>query len=317
MYDAIKQGIQKQRLIVICGPTGCGKTEVAVRLCERLGGEIISCDSRKVYRYLDIGTSKPKEEFQQRVRFHLLDIIDPDEEFTVHDYMELAEQAIEEIITRGKLPFLVGGSGLYLRAVTKGLFSAPKGDRGIRRRLEKEAEEIGASGLYKRLCQVDMVAAKRIGQKDVRRIIRALQVYEETGRPISSLQKEWRQPPRRNPVTIGLIRDRIELYERINARVDRMIQDGLVDEVKRLIKMGYKRSLRSFEGLGYRQIMDYLTGIGSLGDAVEEIKKVSRHYAKRQITWFKKEEGIRWFHPDDFSAILLFIEKELQEGVNN
>ena len=282
-------------LIVIVGPTAVGKTRLAVRLCKELEGEIVSADSRQVYRYMDIGTAKPSEEERRRVPHHLIDIVDPDEGFTLVQYQDLAYRAIDGVIRRGKVPFLVGGTGLYIKAVTEG-FTIPrvKPDPELRRRLHREAAERGSDALYARLQTVDHLAAAKIAPHNLRRVIRALEVYEETGAPISHWQRK--EPPPYRILWIGLTMPRAELYRRIDRRVDRMIEQGLEDEVKSLVEKGYNYDLPSMSGLGYCQIGMYLRGEVELEEAVRLIKRDTRRFVRHQYNWFRlDDERIHWF----------------------
>jgi tRNA dimethylallyltransferase len=287
--------MRKKPLIVIVGPTGVGKTLIAIRLCEDFGGEVVSADSRQIYRYMDIGTAKPTKDERKRVPHHLVDIIFPDEDFSLARYQDMAYAAIEGILTRGKLPFLVGGTGQYVRAVVEG-WSIPHvpPDEKLRAALLKEAELKGIEALHARLKGIDPVAAAKIDPRNIRRVIRALEVYLKTGRPISELQ--GKSPPPYNVLQIGLTMERKELYRRIDERVDKMIESGLVEEVKRLIERGYSLSLPSMSGLGYRQIGLYLLGEIGLEEAIRLIKRDTRRFVHHQYNWFRlSDERIHWF----------------------
>jgi len=302
-------------LIVIVGPTAVGKTRLAVRLCEELGGEIISADSRQVYRYMDIGTAKPSEEERRRVSHHLIDIVDPDEGFTLAQYQDLAYGAIDDVIRRGKVPFLVGGTGLYIKAVTEG-FAIPRVEPNpdLRRRLYREAAEMGRDVLYARLQAVDPIAAAKIAPRNLRRVIRALEVYEETGAPISHWQRK--EPPPYRILWIGLTMPRAELYRRIDRRVDRMIERGLVDEVKSLVERGYSYDLPSMSGLGYRQIGMYLRGEIDLPTAIQLVKRDTRRFVRHQYNWFRlNDERIHWFDvtSDPYDEIATLIASFLKQ----
>jgi tRNA dimethylallyltransferase len=282
-------------LVVIVGPTGVGKTAVAIEVAEAAGGEIVSADSRQVYRGMDIGTAKPMPEERRRVAHHLIDVVNPDEPFTLAEYQRLAYAAIDDIAARGKLPLLVGGTGLYVRTVTEGLAipHVPPNPE-LRARLRREAEEIGAVSLHARLQRVDPIAASRIDPRNVRRVIRALEVYEATGAPISHWQRT--QPPSYHLLRIGLTMERAELYRRIDARIDAMMAAGLVDEVRGLVARGYSYDLPSMSGLGYQQIGEYLRGEVDLAEAVRRIKSHTRRFVRHQYTWFRLDDmSIRWF----------------------
>jgi tRNA dimethylallyltransferase len=284
-------------LLVILGPTGVGKTEIALRIAEELRGEIISCDSRKVYRLLDIGTAKPSEEEREKIPHHLIDIVaDPGEEFSVADFKREAERKISQIQKRGKLPILAGGSPLYIKAVVDGLFPGPGKNPDLRKRLAEEAKNLGDEHLYERLKEVDPSQAEKVHPHDLKRVIRALEVFELTGKPISYHQQfsTISHQPLANIIMIGLRRKREELYKRINSRVDKMLKAGLVEEVKGLLKKGYPESLNSLQGLGYKQVIGYLKGRYSLEEAVRLLKRDTRRFAKRQMTWFRKDTRITW-----------------------
>lgn len=298
-------------LIVIAGPTGVGKTELVHWLAQKLNGEIISADSRQVYRYMDIGTAKPNKSLQNELLYHLIDVVNPDEDFTVADFKEKTEEIIEQVHHREKLPFLVGGTGLYIKAITQGLFPSPSPSPAIRQELQIQAREFGSRYLYDKLCQVDKEKAKKLNPNDTRRIIRSLEVFYQTGTPISQLQKHKTQRKDYNLMMICLNKDRDKLYRQINERVDKMVKEGLVDEVKSLLKMGYNENLISMEAVGYKQIISYLGGNYDLDEAIEIIKKETRNFAKRQLTWFRAEKRFTWFDPEDKDRIYEFIKYEL------
>lgn len=287
----------EKRIVAIAGPTAVGKTAVAIHLAERLGGEIVSADSVQVYRYLDIGTAKPTAEEQRRVRHHLIDICDPEENYTVADYQKDARRVICGLWEKKIQPVLVGGSGLYLRAVLQNYaFSAAGADKKIRESLWQMAEQLGSAALHERLRQVDPVSAERIHPNDTKRIIRALEVYEISREPLSRQAIETvRSPePEEKSYLFGLNMPREELYRRIEERVDRMMEAGLVKEVQGLLERGYNPDCKALQSLGYRQIVDYLAGRYDLASAVETIKRETRRFAKRQLTWFRREKNIIW-----------------------
>lgn len=282
-----------QPLIVILGPTATGKTEVGILLAERLDGEIISADSSAVYRGLDIGSAKPSPEEQQRVRFHLIDVADPDEVFTAARFRELALQAIDAIRQRGKRVLIVGGTGLYLRVLLHGFSLAPPpADPEVRARWKAEVERVGAPALHERLKQIDPIAAARIHPNDAVRITRAFEVYEMTGVPISQWQQhaEAEMPA----IKIGLTMPREQLYQRIDQRVDQMIARGMLQEVQNLLQKGYNPEQPALKGLGYRHLIGYIQGRIGWDEAVRLWKRDTRRFAKRQMTWFRKEPGVRW-----------------------
>ncbi len=285
-----------ERLLAIVGPTGTGKTEVGVVLAEALGGEIVSADSMQVYRGMDIGTAKPTAEQRARAPHHLIDIIDPDEPFSVADYQRRADAALEDIWRRGRQPILVGGSGLYVRAVLDEMdFSMVPPDPELRRRLTAEARSVGSRSLHERLAQVDPEAAARIHPNDEKRIIRALEVAEGMGGSMSRPQELDRgKAARYNTSQFGLTLPREELYRRIDARVERMMEEGLLEEVKGLLRRGYGGELAAMKGLGYAQLPPCLQGETSLAEAVRRLKRDTRRFAKRQLTWFRADPRIEW-----------------------
>lgn len=286
----------RDALIVICGPTAVGKTAAAIAVAERLGGEIVCADSRTIYRGMDIGTAKPTPAQQARVVHHLLDIANPDQVVTLATYRELAMAAITQIRANGRVPILTGGTGLYIRAAVDG-FTIPQvaPDPQLRTRLETEERE-GPGALHGRLQRVDPTAAARIHPRNVRRLIRALEVYQHTGRPISVQQQ---RDPIGTAVQVGLSMDRVALYRRIDTRVDEQLAAGLVDEVQGLLARGYSPALPAMEGLGYKEIIGYLQGTASLEDAAHRLKRNTRRYAKRQFTWFRRDDRIRWIDVEE------------------
>lgn len=293
-------------LVAIVGPTAVGKTDVSLEVACRLGAEIVSCDSMQVYRYMDIGTAKPSPSERLRVPHHLIDVVDPGETFNVARFQELAQAAIDDISARGRVPLLVGGTGLYVRAIIDGfLFPWEGASPEIRRKLEEEADAHGAPALHARLEEVDPAAARRIHPNDARRIVRALEVHETTGQPISEM---WRRGGGRKMrvdrlVIIGLVRDRAAIYERIDRRCDAMIEQGLVDETRGLLERGYERALTAGQALGYKEIVEHLQGRCALADAIEAIKRNTRRYAKRQLTWFRADPRIEWIDLGTPSAV--------------
>ncbi len=283
--------MQHQPLIAILGPTAVGKSALAIQLAQEFSGEIVSADSRTIYRGMDIGTAKPTRDEQRSVPHHLIDVVEPDETFTLADYQQRAYATIDAIHARGKIPLLVGGTGLYVRAVLEGL-SIPRVEPNPARRAELERED--AAMLYARLQQLDPCAANRIDPRNKRRVIRALEVCEGAGKPISELQT--RAAPNYRTLRIGLTMPRGQLYDRINARVDAMIANGLIDEVRGLIARGYSVDLPSMSGLGYRQIVAYLNGTTSMDEAVRVLKRDTRRFVHHQYTWFRLDDPrIRWF----------------------
>jgi len=286
---------QRSPLIVIVGPTAVGKTSLALRLGQTLDAEVVSADSRQVYRGMDIGTAKPTLEERRLVPHHLIDVVDPDEPFGLAQYQTMAYAAISDVLARGRLPLLVGGSGQYVRAVVEG-WGIPRvpPDQELRDELYRQAEAQGSEALHARLSALDPVAAERIDPRNVRRVVRALEVCLCTGERISDLQR--RHPPPYRILQIGLTMPRPSLYRRIDERVDRMLAAGLVAEVQSLVARGYDYELPSMSGLGYRQIGAYLRGEISLDEAVHLIKRETRRFVRQQYNWFRlDDERIRWF----------------------
>ena len=279
------------RLLAVVGPTGVGKSRLALHLAQAFDGEIVSADSRQLYRYMDIGTAKPTREELSLVPHHLIDIVNPDEDFSLAQYQQLADEAIADIQKRGKRAILVGGSGLYVWAVLEG-WKIPKVAPDLK--LRRSLEEVGKDELYAELAKVDPVAAQRIDPGNVRRIIRALEVYKGAEVPISRLQLKAK--PLSNTLIIGLTADRAELYRRIDLRVDEMIKLGLVDEVKGLVDKGYNFSLPAMSGIGYKQIGMYLRGELTLAAAIQQIKFETHRLVRHQYSWFRlKDDRIGWF----------------------
>ncbi|MBI2980083.1 MAG: tRNA (adenosine(37)-N6)-dimethylallyltransferase MiaA [Chloroflexi bacterium] len=286
-------------LVAIVGPTATGKSQQAVHLAQQFNGEIVSADSRQVYCHMDIGTAKPGREEQSLVPHHLIDIVNPDEDFSLAQYQQLAYRAIADIQRRNKLPLLVGGSGLYVWAVLEG-WEIPRviPDPEFRRSLEKRATNEGTDALYQELVAVDPVAAESIDRRNVRRLIRAIEVSRSAGAHFSRLQRK--QAPPFNTLIIGLTADRTELYHRIDLRVDKMLEQGLVEEVKRLMNMGYDLSLPAMSGIGYKQIGLFLRGELSLAEATQQIKYETHRFVRHQYSWFRlKDDRIRWFDIKD------------------
>lgn len=282
-------------VVAIVGPTGIGKSRLALHLAGIYHGEIISGDSRQIYRYMDIGTAKLSPDELSRVPHHLIGIIDPDEDFSLAQYQNLAYQAIDSIQQRELLPFLVGGSGLYVKSVLEG-WRIPQvsPDENFRYNMEQKAIESGIDTLYQELVNIDPDAAKKIDRRNVRRIIRALEVHAKTREPYSRLGSK--EAPDFNTFIIGLTLDRTELYDIVDRRVDSMIERGLVDEVENLIKMGYDFTLPSMSGIGYRQIGQYLNGETTIEEAVQKIKTETHRFIRQQYAWFRlKDDRIHWF----------------------
>ena len=306
-------GYVKPNVIVICGPTASGKTAVAVDLAGSFAGEIISADSMQIYRFMNIGTAKPTPDEQSRVPHHMIDIVDPDELFDAEQFAKMAHKKILNLHQKGTPPFVVGGTGFYIKALVNGLFKAEATDLEVRTRLKKEAEIYGSHILHKRLRDCDPDAATSIHPNDAFRIIRALEVYELTGKTISEWHRAHRFADRPFRVLkIGLCMDREILYCRIDQRVDDMVRAGLVDEVKRLLGMGYAADLRSLRAIGYRHMVDFIEGRFSWDEALRTFKRDTRRYAKRQMTWFTADSEIEWTEPDQLNNVKQIIKKFLQ-----
>ena len=283
------------RLLCLLGPTAVGKTEIAIQLTQHLNAEIVSVDSRQIYRQMDIGTAKPTPEEQQAARHHLIDCVDISQPFSVADYQSLADRAIADIQNRCKQVLLVGGAGLYFRTVIDGLFEGPGADPSLRDRLEQEAAQLGVDALHKRLRACDPESAERIHPNNVVRVIRALEVYELTGTPMSEHQQQWRLGKQRYPfIAFCLTVPRALLYRRIEQRVDVMLANGLIAEVESLLAAGYARDTVALRSFGYKELIKYLDGKCTYVEAVEQLKQNTRRFAKRQLTWFRKDTRIEW-----------------------
>ncbi len=302
-----------KHLILILGPTGVGKSATALALAAAFGGEIINCDSMQVYQGFDIGTDKPSPEDRQKVPHHLLDIVDSFTQFTAADFAARALEAIKAILERKRIPFVVGGTGLYFKALLDGLFPGPGRDPIVRGRLEGEAAQIGLEALWKRLEAVDPAYAGKIGRHDRIRIIRALEVYALTGTPMSvHFCRTKSRLENLHVLKIGLRLPREELYRRIEARVDRMFQAGLVQETQKLLAAGEDEQRPPFRALGYKYVLKLIRSEISLEEAVALTKIDTRHYAKRQMTWFNKMKDINWFPPQDLPGMISLLEKTLE-----
>jgi tRNA dimethylallyltransferase len=306
--------IDRTLLVVIVGPTGVGKTALAIRLARTLDGEIVSADSRQIYCGMDIGTAKPSVAERAEVRHHLIDIVDPGEMFSLTEFQKRAYAAIDDIVRRGRLPFLVGGTGQYVRAVVEG-WKIPhvRPDPDLRARLHAEAEHGGPRALYDRLLVLDPAAADLIDERNVRRVVRAIEVCLKTGRPFS--EQRGKQPPPYAVLQLGLTLEREVLYQRIDARIESMMRTGLVDEVKGLLGQGYGWGLPAMSSLGYLQLKGYLEGTLSLEEAVALIKKETRRFIRHQSNWFRPSDaGIRWLDAaeDPYPVALEHIQAALQ-----
>lgn len=292
----------KKPLIVLTGPTAVGKTKLSIALAKAVNGEIISADSMQVYKYMDIGSAKIREEEMQGIRHYLVDELLPEEEFHIVRFQQMAKAAMEEIYAKGKIPILVGGTGFYIQAVTRDIdFTEAEQDDGYRKELEVLASEKGNEYLHRMLEEVDPKSAEEIHANNVKRVIRALEFYHQNHTPISSHNQE--QKEHTSPYNLAyfvLNAPRELLYERIDKRVDEMLEEGLVDEVRRLKEMGYHKGMVSMQGLGYKEILSYLEGKYPLEEAVRILKRDTRHFAKRQLTWFRREPEVIWVNKDEF-----------------
>jgi tRNA dimethylallyltransferase len=293
----------KPKVISVTGPTCTGKSAVSVLLAERFNGEIINCDSMQVYKYFDIGTAKPDQDTRKRVPHHLVDIVEPQEEFNAACFVETADHAIDTIQARRKIPILVGGTGLYLRALIYGLFKADK-DADLRVKLQEEYSE-DPLRFYERLKETDHAYAMRISFKDKIRVVRAMEIFFLTGKKVSELEKDHGfKEPRYDILKIGLKKEKDDLYAKINDRVNDMFTQGWIEEVKNILSMGVNDTVKPFSSIGYREILLNIKGFIQYKDMVKDIQKHTRHYAKRQFTWFAKEKDMDWFeYPEDLEGI--------------
>ena len=297
---------------MLIGPTAVGKTKMSIELAKAFNGEIISGDSMQIYRKMDIGTAKIKPLEMEGIPHHLIDIKDPEESFSVAQFQELVRKEITDISLRGKVPMIVGGTGLYIQSVLYDYqFSAAPSDDEYRIYLEKLAQEKGNLFLHNQLMNIDQVSGKRIHPNNIRRVIRALEVYHCTGKTVTDLQNIQKPQVLYDAAFIGLSMEREKLYERINHRVDLMVEEGLVQEVKNLHKMGL-RNCQSIQGIGYKEIYDYLDGNTTIEEAIHQLKQNSRRYAKRQLTWFRNKMDVEWFDMTEAFTTVLF-QKKLDE----
>ncbi len=285
----------KSKILAIAGPTASGKTALSIEMAKRYNGEIVSCDSMQIYKYMNIGTAKPTQEEMNGIPHYMIDEISPDESFSVVEYAKRARQYIDDIISRGKLPVLVGGTGLYLDSVINNTkFSESGGDEGYRNELYALAEKEGNGAVHALLEEIDKESAEKIHENNLRRVIRALEIYKTTGKTMTEVNLESVQEPLYDSLIIGLDVERQMLYERINRRVDIMLEEGLLKEVEEICRMGIDKNTTAMQAIGYKELILYFEGHISLEDAVEKIKQESRRYAKRQMTWLRKNEKINW-----------------------
>jgi tRNA dimethylallyltransferase len=298
-------GEGRKRIVVVTGPTATGKTSLAVDLALALDGEVVNADSMQVYRGMDVGTAKPSEEEMRGIPHHLLDVVDPDQPFNAARYRELAAPAVEEIVGAGRACFVVGGTGLYIRALLGGLFDCPEASPAVRARLNHAWEEEGGEALHERLQSLDPEAARRVHPNDRVRVLRALEVIELTGRPFSALAADHHfQEGAFDAFKVCLQMPRERLYERIDARSRAMMEGGLLEETRHLIEKGYSRELKPMQAIGYRHAAACLDGAWGRKEAVERLQADTRRYAKRQMTWFRGESNIHWHDPGDRDLML-------------
>lgn len=292
----------KEPLVILTGPTAVGKTKLSIALAKAVGGEIISADSMQVYRHMDIGSAKIRPEEMQGVPHYLVDVLEPSEEFHVVRFQQMAKQAMEEIRSRGHIPILVGGTGFYIQAIVGDIDFTENEASPYRKELEQAAAEKGASYLHGELRKVDPESAESIHENNVKRVIRALEFYRMTGKKISEHNEEQRE--KTSPYNFAyfvLNDDRAKLYDRIERRIDEMMEEGLVAEVEHLKEMGCRRGMVSMQGLGYKEILAYLDGECTLEEAVDILKRDTRHFAKRQLTWFRRERDVIWMNKEDYA----------------
>ncbi|HOB20931.1 MAG TPA: tRNA (adenosine(37)-N6)-dimethylallyltransferase MiaA [Candidatus Atribacteria bacterium] len=311
--------MSKIPLVIITGPTAVGKTDLAIRTALELNSEIVSADSMQIYRYMNIGTAKPSLEERQGIAHHMIDIVDPDEEYSVARYQVEARETIEQIYRKGKIPILTGGTGLYINSVIMPMdFTEAAEDPQYREELRLLAAEKGNEYVHQMLVNIDPETAAKLHPNDIRRVIRALEVFYLTGRRMSDYRQDFANiESQYDIVYLGLNMNRDDLYERINKRVDKMIDSGLLDEVRNLMEMGYTKNLISMQGLGYKEMIRYLEGQCTLDESIEVLKRDTRRYAKRQLTWFRRDKRIEWLDLDNLTNrdrlcwIMLHIRKRL------
>ncbi len=305
---------EKSKIVVICGPTGIGKTAVSLEIADQFCGEIIGADSMQIYRYMDIGTAKPTRDERARIPHHMIDLINPDESMDVARFTILARQEISRLFEKAVTPFVVGGTGLYIKGLVHGLFRAKFRSSSVRRQMEEEAALYGVGALHRQLKISDPEAADKIHPNDRYRIIRALEVFETTGKTITQHHREHQFSDRPFEVLkIGLRMDREDLYHRINNRCDAMINGGLVDEVKRLLQMGYTKDLKSMQAIGYRHIIDFMNDHMSWDESLHTFRRDTRRYAKRQLTWFKADTETVWIDPGQVGDVQILVKRFLQD----
>ncbi len=293
----------QNKVLLIVGPTAAGKTKLSLKLAEKMKRvEIVSADSRQVYKLMDIGTAKPTLDELEKVPHHFIDIIFPDQHYSAGKFGREARQTINQLRDQGKFPIVVGGSGLYVRALVDGFFEKQLSDPIIKKQLKQAIKEKGVEPFYEKLAQIDPRSAAKIHPNDAHRIVRALEVYQISGLPISELQKQQSVKANFIPVFVGLNKNRDQLYSIIEKRVEAMLSSGLIEEVESLLKTGHDSQLNSMQTVGYREVIEYLNGNLSYDEMVDLIKKRTRNYAKRQLTWFRKDKRIKWYNLDRFDS---------------
>ncbi len=288
-------GSKRMKVHIIVGPTAVGKTALSLLIAEKRPIEVISADSRQIYRYMDIGTAKVSSEIRRQIPHHFIDICTPDAYYSAGMFGKQARQTVEEIVSRGNIPLVVGGSGLYIRALVDGIFELEARDETVRRQLERRLQNEGLPALYRELHKVDPTYAAKISANDRQRILRSLEVFYVTGKPFSAWHEQKTEPAPFEAVFWGLTAERAALYRRINDRVLRMLQEGLEEEVRHLLEMGYSPQLNALNTVGYKEVIEYLDGIFSRETMIELIQRNSRRYAKRQLTWFRADKRIAWY----------------------
>ena len=305
-------------IVCLAGPTASGKTALAVELAKDLNGEVVSCDSMQVYRRMDIGTAKPSPEEMQGIPHHMIDVAEPDEDFSVSRYCAMAAPIVDDIVARGKTAIIAGGTGLYMDSLIRGNDFAPFPSTGVREKLEAEADEVGLPAMLTRLREIDPDTADRVF--DRKRILRALEVYLETGETITEHNRKTRLiPPKYTPLWLGLdFADRGELYRRIDRRVDIMLEMGLMEEIRSLLDSGIPEKCTAMQAIGYKEFVNALEGKETVRQAAEEVKKASRHYAKRQLTWFRRNPAVHWLvrSGDDSREILASARQIIRDSDN-
>lgn len=301
----------KPKVVVIVGPTASGKTAVSIELAKKINGEIISADSMQIYKYMDIGTAKPTLDEKQGIKHYMLDVVMPDETFNVAKYKSMAESAIEEILKKGKVPIIVGGTGLYINTLVDGIeFADVPGNEEYRNELIEKGYREGAMSIYKELEKVDSESAKKIDPNNIRRVARALEIYKVTGKTKTQLDIESRKEVKYDYRLFGMEWDRETLYNRIDLRVDKMIEAGLIDEVRNVTEK-FKISNTAVQGLGYKEVIEFLNGNISYEEMIEKLKLETRHYAKRQLTWFRRDKRIKWIKPDENATCVIINELQV------